>query len=88
MINDIPADRTKEVKGDPKLQVLTWFPLNWDFVNLNHEFVPFKFSTPLVENIHAPSLPEQLRCGPATAPDQNLRRLSTMASGKAWENGL
>jgi ABC-type transport system substrate-binding protein len=37
MINDIPADRMKEVKGDPKLQVLTWFPLNWDFVNLNHD---------------------------------------------------
>src|SRR5262249_56923154 len=31
----------KEVKGDPKLQVLTWFPLNWDFVNLNHDFAPF-----------------------------------------------
>jgi ABC-type transport system substrate-binding protein len=42
MINDIPADRMKEVKGDPKLKVLTWFPLNWDFVNLNHEFAPFK----------------------------------------------
>ena len=42
MINDIPADRMKEVKADPKLQVETWFPLNWDFVNLNHEFEPFK----------------------------------------------
>jgi ABC-type transport system substrate-binding protein len=42
MINDIPADRMKEVKGDPKLQVLTWFPLNWDFVNFNHDFEPFK----------------------------------------------
>src|SRR5271154_3204128 len=42
MINDIPADRMKEVKGDPKLQTLTWFPLNWDFVNFNHEFEPFQ----------------------------------------------
>jgi len=42
MINDIPADRMKEVKSDPKLQVLTWFPLNWDFVNMNHDFEPFK----------------------------------------------
>jgi hypothetical protein len=38
MINDIPADRMKEVKGDPKFQVTTWFPLNWDFVNLKHDF--------------------------------------------------
>lgn len=42
MINDIPPDRMKEVKGDPKLQVITWFPLNWDFVNMNHDFAPFK----------------------------------------------
>jgi ABC-type transport system substrate-binding protein len=42
VINDIPADRIKEVKGDPKFQVLTWFPLNFDFVNLNHDFEPFK----------------------------------------------
>jgi ABC-type transport system substrate-binding protein len=42
MINDIPADRMKEVKGDPKFQVLTWFPLNWDFVNMNHDYPPFK----------------------------------------------
>jgi ABC-type transport system substrate-binding protein len=42
MINDIPADRIAEIKADPKFQVLTWFPLNWDFVNLNHEFEPFK----------------------------------------------
>ena len=38
MINDIPADRMKEVKSDPKFQVLTWFPLNWDFVNMNHDY--------------------------------------------------
>ena len=42
VINDIPADRMKEVKADPKLQVLTWFPLNWDFVNMNHDYAPFK----------------------------------------------
>ena len=42
LINDIPADRMKEVKSDPKFQVLTWFPLNWDFVNMNHDFAPFK----------------------------------------------
>jgi len=42
LINDIPADRMKEVKSDPKFQVLTWFPLNWDFVNMNHEYPPFK----------------------------------------------
>jgi ABC-type transport system substrate-binding protein len=42
MINDIPADRIAEIKGDPKFQVVSWFPLNWDFVNLNHEFEPFK----------------------------------------------
>ena len=42
MINDIPADRVSEIEKDPKFQVLKWFPLNWDFVNLNHDFEPFK----------------------------------------------
>lgn len=42
MINDIPADRMAEIKGDASLQVITWFPLNWDFVNFNHDFEPFK----------------------------------------------
>jgi ABC-type transport system substrate-binding protein len=42
MINDIPADRIAEIKGDSKFQTQTWFPLNWDFVNLNHDFEPFK----------------------------------------------
>ncbi|MET0429620.1 MAG: ABC transporter substrate-binding protein [Microvirga sp.] len=42
MINDIPADRMDEIKRDSKFQVVTWFPLNWDFVNLNHDFEPFK----------------------------------------------
>lgn len=42
MINDIPADRMEEIKADPAFQTVTWFPLNWDFVNLNHDFEPFK----------------------------------------------
>ncbi len=42
MINDIPADRMEEIKGDATFQTVTWFPLNWDFVNLNHDFEPFK----------------------------------------------
>jgi peptide/nickel transport system substrate-binding protein len=42
MINDIPADRIAEIKADPNLQVVAWFPLNWDFVNLNHTFEPFQ----------------------------------------------
>ncbi|MDB5541265.1 MAG: transporter substrate-binding protein [Devosia sp.] len=42
MINDIPADRMDEIKADTKFQTVTWFPLNWDFVNLNHDFEPFK----------------------------------------------
>jgi len=42
MINDIPADRIAEIEGDSKFQVVSWFPLNWDFVNFNHSFEPFK----------------------------------------------
>lgn len=42
MINDIPADRMAEIKADDKFQVVTWFPLNWDFINFNHDFEPFK----------------------------------------------
>jgi peptide/nickel transport system substrate-binding protein len=43
MINDIPADRVAEIEGDANLQVVKWFPLNWDFVNLNQaKFEPFK----------------------------------------------
>ena len=42
MINDIPLDRVTELQGDATLQVKTWFPLNFDFVNLNHTFEPFK----------------------------------------------
>lgn len=42
MINDIPLDRVTEIEGDSNFQVVKWFPLNWDFVNLNHDFEPFK----------------------------------------------
>jgi ABC-type transport system substrate-binding protein len=42
IINDIPADRMDAFAADPKFQTLTWFPLNWDFVNLNHNFEPFR----------------------------------------------
>ncbi len=42
MINDIPLDRVKELQGDATLQVKTWFPLNFDFINLNHTFEPFQ----------------------------------------------
>jgi peptide/nickel transport system substrate-binding protein len=41
LINDIPADRVAKVEKDPKLQVDTWFPLNFDFVNFNHKVKPF-----------------------------------------------
>ncbi|MEM8851656.1 MAG: ABC transporter substrate-binding protein [Pseudomonadota bacterium] len=41
MINDIPADRVAEIEADPELQVVKWFPLNWDFVNFNHRIEPF-----------------------------------------------
>lgn len=36
MINDIPAERIDAVSRDANLQVLTWAPLNFDFVNFNH----------------------------------------------------
>ncbi len=42
MINDIPADRISEIEGDDSLQVVSWFPLNWDFLNFNHDYEPFK----------------------------------------------
>lgn len=43
MINDIPADRVSQIEAAPNLQVVKWFPLNWDFVNLNQaRFEPFK----------------------------------------------
>ena len=42
MINDIPAERVAEVEGDPNLQVLTWFPLNFDFLNFNHNLELFQ----------------------------------------------
>lgn len=42
MINDIPADRVAEIEADDSLQVVAWFPLNWDFLNFNHDYEPFK----------------------------------------------
>ena len=42
MINDIPADRMAEIEDAGEMQVVKWFPLNWDFVNLNHTFEPFQ----------------------------------------------
>ncbi len=36
MINDIPAERIASVENDADTQVLTWAPLNFDFVNFNH----------------------------------------------------
>jgi ABC-type transport system substrate-binding protein len=42
MINDIPLDRVEELKGDAALQIKTWFPLNFDFINMNHTFEPFQ----------------------------------------------
>lgn len=42
MINDIPLDQVGDLKKDASLQVKTWFPLNFDFVNMNHTFKPFQ----------------------------------------------
>ncbi len=42
MINDIPLDRWSEFEGNDDFQTVAWFPLNWDFVNFNHDFEPFK----------------------------------------------
>lgn len=42
MINDIPLDRMSEFEGNSDFQTVAWFPLNWDFVNFNHDFEPFK----------------------------------------------
>ena len=42
VINDIPPDRVAETAKNPKLQTLSWFPLNFDFLNMNHDFEPFK----------------------------------------------
>ena len=41
LINDIPLDRVDALKQDPDLQVLTWFPLSWAFLNFNHAVKPF-----------------------------------------------
>ena len=42
MIDDVPPDKMSVVEGDGKLAVFKWFPLNFDFFNMNHEFEPFK----------------------------------------------
>ncbi len=42
LINDIPAERIAEVEGDASLQVRTWAPLNFDFVNFNHDLELFQ----------------------------------------------
>ncbi|MDR0807576.1 MAG: ABC transporter substrate-binding protein [Gemmobacter sp.] len=42
LINDVPADRLAEIRNDASLNVSTWIPLNWDFVNFNKAFEPFK----------------------------------------------
>jgi len=41
LINDIPLERLAKVKADPALQVKTWFPLCWAFLNFNHAVKPF-----------------------------------------------
>jgi len=42
LINDVPADRLAQIRNDANFQVLTWIPLNWDFINFNKDFQPFK----------------------------------------------
>ena len=41
-INDIPAERISEVEANPDLQVRTWAPLNFDFVNFNQNLELFQ----------------------------------------------
>ncbi|MEM7523433.1 MAG: ABC transporter substrate-binding protein, partial [Pseudomonadota bacterium] len=41
LINDIPLDRVDALKNDADLQVATWFPLSWAFLNMNHDKPPF-----------------------------------------------
>lgn len=41
LINDIPLDRVDALKGNSDLQILTWFPLSWAFLNMNHDKPPF-----------------------------------------------
>jgi ABC-type transport system substrate-binding protein len=41
VINDIPLDRIEALAGAPNLQVRTWFPLSWAFLNFNHDVPPF-----------------------------------------------
>lgn len=39
---DIPLDRMVEIEGNDDFQSVSWFPLDFDFLNFNHEFEPFK----------------------------------------------
>ena len=41
VINDLPADRVATVGQDSRLHTLSWFPLNFDFLNMNHDRAPF-----------------------------------------------
>jgi len=41
LINDIPLDRIAQVEKSPNLQVKTWHPLSWAFLNFNHKVPPF-----------------------------------------------
>lgn len=41
IINDIPLDRVEELKADSNLQVSTWYPLSWAFLNFNHDREPY-----------------------------------------------
>ena len=41
LINDIPLDRVDQLKGDDSLQVITWYPLSWAFLNFNHNREPY-----------------------------------------------
>ncbi|QBY02457.1 ABC transporter substrate-binding protein [Rhodophyticola sp. CCM32] len=41
-INDIPSERMQEVIDDADIQVVTWAPLNFDFINFNHDLELFQ----------------------------------------------
>ncbi len=42
LINDIPLDRVDALKSDASVNVLTWFPLSWAFLNFNHDRETFQ----------------------------------------------
>ncbi len=41
IINDLPLDRVNQLKKDDDLQISTWFPLSWAFLNFNHKRAPY-----------------------------------------------